>query len=113
MGSSSRRLLNQSTHSRVAYSTASRERQGHADALRRISLARFSYTRSEKLAIALKLTPLIFVRPGELRGAEWDEIDFQRAQWRIPAERMKMKRLHIVPLSRQAVATLRELEKSS
>jgi integrase len=55
------------------------------------------------------MAPLVFVRPGELRGAEWSEFDLERAEWRIPAERMKMGELHIVPLSRQVVAILREL----
>ena len=67
------------------------------------------YTRSEKMAIALRLTPLLFVRPGELRDAEWDEIDFERAQWRIPAERMKMRTPHIVSLCRQALELLARL----
>lgn len=58
---------------------------------------------------ALKLAPLLFVRPGELRAAEWAEIDLDGAEWRIPAERMKMHIEHIVPLSRQAVAILRKL----
>jgi integrase len=58
---------------------------------------------------ALKLAPLVFVRPSELRGAEWNEIDLDGAEWRIPASRMKMDEKHIVPLSRQAVALLREL----
>lgn len=58
---------------------------------------------------ALKLAPLVFVRPGELRHAEWSEIDFDKAEWRIPAAKMKMKEQHIVPLSRQAVAILLEL----
>jgi len=58
---------------------------------------------------ALKLAPLVFVRPGELRRAQWVEIDLDTAQWRIPAERMKMRVQHIVPLSRQAVEILREL----
>lgn len=58
---------------------------------------------------ALKLAPLVFVRPGELRAAEWSEIDLEGAIWRIPAERMKMKQPHLVPLSQQAVAVLREL----
>jgi integrase len=61
-------------------------------------------------AFALKLAPLVFVRPGELRGAEWSEFDLDAAEWRIPAARMKMREQHIVPLSRQAVAILRELE---
>ena len=56
---------------------------------------------------------LTFVRTNELRGAQWAEIDWDKAEWRIPAERMKMKELHIVPLSRQAIAVLRELEKHS
>lgn len=57
---------------------------------------------------ALKLAPLVFVRPGELRGAEWSEFNLKAAEWRIPAERMKMREQHIVPLSRQAMAILRE-----
>ena len=59
---------------------------------------------------ALQLAPLVFVRPGELRKAEWPEIDLEKGEWRIPAERMKMREQHIVPLSRQAVEILRELE---
>ena len=59
---------------------------------------------------ALRLAPLVFVRPGELRRAEWREIDFDKAEWRIPAERMKMREQHIVPLASQSVAILRELE---
>jgi integrase len=59
---------------------------------------------------ALRLAPLVFVRPGELRAAIWNEIDFEKAEWRIPAARMKMRDLHIVPLSRQAIAILREIE---
>ena len=58
---------------------------------------------------ALRLTPLVFVRPGELRAAQWSEINLDTAEWRIPGERMKMGTLHIVPLSAQAVAILREL----
>ena len=58
---------------------------------------------------ALKLAPLVFVRPGELRAAEWSEIDLDGAEWRIPAARMKMGEQHVVPLSRQAVEILREL----
>jgi len=61
-------------------------------------------------AIALQLAPLVFVRPGELRHAEWKEIDWEHAEWRIPAGRMKMKTPHIVPLSRQALALLDELQ---
>lgn len=58
---------------------------------------------------ALRLAPLVFVRPGELRRAEWEEFDLDGAEWRIPASRMKAREKHIVPLSRQAVDILREL----
>ncbi|MFU8858390.1 MAG: tyrosine-type recombinase/integrase [Deferrisomatales bacterium] len=58
---------------------------------------------------ALRLAPLVFVRPGELRRAEWAEVDLDAAEWHIPAEKMKAGGKHIVPLSRQAVAILREL----
>ena len=58
---------------------------------------------------ALKLAPLVFVRPGELRHAEWADIDLVGAIWRIPAERMKMKAAHLVPLSAQALSILNEL----
>jgi integrase len=54
-------------------------------------------------AIALKLSPLVFVRSGELRAAEWSEFNLEAAEWRIPAERMKMRERHIVPLSNQAL----------
>lgn len=59
---------------------------------------------------ALRLAPLVFVRPGELRQSRWSEFDLHKAEWRIPAERMKMREQHIVPLSRQAVEILHELE---
>ena len=59
---------------------------------------------------ALRLAPLVFVRPGELRHAEWPEFDFEKAEWRIPAAKMKMGEQHIVPLARQAVAVLREIQ---
>jgi integrase len=58
---------------------------------------------------ALRLAALTFVRPGELRRAEWSEIDFDNAVWRIPAAKMKMRAEHLVPLSPQAVAVLKEL----
>jgi integrase len=59
---------------------------------------------------ALQLAPLVFVRPGELRQAEWTEIDLDAAEWNIPAERMKMKVAHLVPLSTRAVEIFRELK---
>ncbi|MBI2066816.1 MAG: integrase arm-type DNA-binding domain-containing protein [Deltaproteobacteria bacterium] len=58
---------------------------------------------------ALRLAPLLFVRPVELREAKWAEFDLENARWDIPQERMKMRRPHVVPLARQAVEILREL----
>jgi integrase len=58
---------------------------------------------------ALKLTPLLFVRPGELRAAEWAEFNLDTAEWRIPGVKMKMGFDHIVPLARQAVEILRSV----
>lgn len=60
---------------------------------------------------AMHLLALTFVRTGELIGAKWEEVDFERAEWHIPAARMKMRRPHIVPLSTQAMALLREQRK--
>jgi integrase len=59
---------------------------------------------------ALQLAPLVFVRPGELRKAEWAEFDLDAARWLIPPWRMKMRQALLVPLSRQAVAVLRQLQ---
>jgi len=59
---------------------------------------------------ALRLAALLFARPGELRKAKWAEFDFAKAEWRIPAARMKMREIHIVPLAAQAIATMRELQ---
>lgn len=59
---------------------------------------------------ALKFAPLTFVRPGELRHAEWDEINLDEAVWKIPAEKMKMRSVHIVPLSKQAISVLDEIK---
>jgi len=58
---------------------------------------------------ALQISPLVFLRPGELRKAEWVEIDLDKAEWRIPAARMKMNAVHIVPLASQTIAILREI----
>ena len=58
---------------------------------------------------ALRLSPLVFVRPGELRNAQWDEFNLETAEWLVPAERMKMRQPHLVPLSKQALDILREL----
>jgi integrase len=60
--------------------------------------------------IALKLTPHLFVRPGELRQAQWDELDLDEGIWTVPAERMKMRRLHQVPLSIQAISLFKSAQ---
>lgn len=67
------------------------------------------YTGHKVTVMAMRLSPHVLLRPGELRQAEWTDIDFDEAIWFIPAERMKMRRPHRVPLSRQVIAMLREL----
>ena len=86
----------------------------HHKPLSRDQIANFvkaldSYGGYRTTVIALRLMLLTFVRTVELRAAHWTEIDLDRAEWRIPAERMKMREPHLVPLSRQAVELLREL----
>jgi integrase len=68
------------------------------------------YQGSPIVRAALRFSALTFQRPGEIRKAEWTEFDLDNAMWRIPGERMKMRRDHMVPLSRQALETLRELQ---
>lgn len=70
----------------------------------------YAYAGHPYTVAALKLSPLVFVRPGELRTAEWAEIDLEAAEWRIPASKMKMKVDHLVPLSTQAVEILRGIQ---
>lgn len=60
---------------------------------------------------ALKLAPLVFLRPGELRHGEWEEISFENAEWNIPGSKMKMREPHLTPLSKQAIEILTELKK--
>jgi integrase len=68
-----------------------------------------SYSGDPITKLALRLIVLTFVRTGELRGARWEEFDVDQAEWRIPAERMKMRSPHIVPLSPQALAVVEKL----
>jgi integrase len=67
------------------------------------------YSGQPTTRLALQLSALLFVRPGELRHTRWSEIDFGKAVWTVPAETMKMKRPHRVPLSGQAIVIFREL----
>jgi integrase len=90
---------------RAKHHAAITDPKGVGQLLRAIS----GYGGSFVTKCALRLAPLVFVRPGELRNAEWAEIDLDAGEWRIPAERMKMQTPHIVPLSTQAVAILREI----
>ncbi|MBQ15454.1 MAG: integrase [Gammaproteobacteria bacterium] len=71
-------------------------------------LAFDEYIGTPTVKSALRLAPILFVRPGELRHAEWQEINFDTAEWQITAKKMKMNQSHIVPLCRQAVEILKE-----
>ena len=79
--------------------------------VRELLLAIDGYVGSYVVRLALQLSPLVFVRPGELRHMEWKEVDFENALWSIPAEKMKMREPHLVPLSKQARKILEELQK--
>lgn len=88
--------------------------------VRGLMLSLEGYQGSAVTLAALRLSPLLFQRPGELRSAEWSEVDLDAAEWRIPAKRQKLKRAakenartpdHVVPLPTQAVAILRELQR--
>jgi integrase len=74
-------------------------------------IAEYGKIGDRQTVLALRLLALTFVRTGELIGATWDEIDMDDATWIVPAERMKMRTEHVVPLSRQAVAVLNELKR--
>jgi integrase len=81
------------------------ERKAFGALLRSIA----AYQGSPETSAGLQLLALTFVRPGELRSAEWSEFDLDGALWSIPAGKMKMRRPHRVPLARQALAILRDL----
>jgi integrase len=81
------------------------EREALGEFLRKLD----GYSGRPETRLALQFLILTFVRSGELRFSKWDEFDLERGEWRIPAERMKMRREHWVPLSRQALAVLGEL----
>lgn len=68
------------------------------------------FTGSFVVKCAMQLAPMLFCRPGELRHAEWSEFDFETTEWNIPAEKMKMRQAHLVPLSKQAVVIFKELQ---
>lgn len=94
------------TPAKVTHLAAITEPEKVAELLRAIE----GYSGSYVVKCALKIAPLVFVRPGELRNMEWNEINFEEALWSIPAQKMKMKEPHLVPLSKQAVEILRDLQ---
>ncbi|WP_288935796.1 integrase arm-type DNA-binding domain-containing protein [uncultured Sphingomonas sp.] len=90
---------------RVKHHAAIVEPKKVGDLLRAID----GYTGRPETLHALRIAPHVFLRPGELRQAKWTEIDFAEKVWRVPAERMKMKQPHAVPLSRQVLFMLQDL----
>ena len=90
---------------RVKHHAAIIEPKKVGDLLRAIQ----DYAGRPETQYALRIAPHVFLRPGELRQAKWAEIDFAGKVWRVPAERMKMKQEHLVPLSRQVIYLLQEL----
>lgn len=93
------------TAPQVRHRAALTEPKAFGGLLRAIS----AYEGSPEVRAALHLLALTFVRPGELRFAEWSEFDFEKAEWAIPHARMKMRRPHRVPLAPQAIVVLKEL----
>jgi integrase len=93
------------TQHKAGHFAAITEPKQAGDLLRSI----FEYQGHPYTVAALKLLPLVFVRPGELRKAEWAEINLETAEWRIPGVKMKMKVDHLVPLSVQAVEILQSV----
>jgi len=78
------------------------------DGVGKLILAIEGFQGTATVTAALKLSPLLFSRPGELRHMEWEEINWEGEQWEIPAEKMKIKQPHIVPLPKQAIAILKD-----
>lgn len=72
-----------------------------------------SYDGDLQIKLALMFLVLTFVRSTELRAAKWEEVNFDSAEWRIPASRMKMRELHIVPLAKQTIEVLKQLKEIS
>jgi len=76
----------------------------------KLMMAIDAYQGTPVVRTALRLSPLLFCRPGELRHMEWSEINWKESRWELPAGKMKMNAPHIVPLSRQAMNVLRDIE---
>ncbi len=99
-------LLGALTQPRVKHFAAITEPTQFGGLLRAIE----DYSGDPTVMHALKLTPHVFQRPGELRQMEWAEINFEKAVWTLPADKMKMRQPHAVPLSIQAVAILQSMQ---
>ena len=80
------------------------------DQVGQLMLAIEGYTGSPAVYAALRLSPLLFQRPGEIRHMEWSEINWEEERWEIPAEKMKIRQPHIVPLCNQAMEILRDIQ---
>ena len=78
--------------------------------LGRLLRAMDAFEGTKEVKTALLLSPLLFQRPGEIRAMEWAEIKWDAEQWEVPADKMKMRQPHVVPLSKQALALLRDLQ---
>jgi integrase len=91
---------------KVTHHAALLEPEQVGDLLRAID----AYSGNAVTRLAMRIAPHVMARPGELRMAHWDEFDLEGAVWKIPAERMKMRRPHEIPLSRQVIAALKELQ---
>tara|TARA_R110001592_G_scaffold363043_3_gene679806 strand:+ start:7863 stop:9098 length:1236 start_codon:yes stop_codon:yes gene_type:complete len=78
-----------------------------------LMLAIEAYDGTPVVKTALQLSAMLFQRPGEIRAMEWEEINWEEECWELPGEKMKMKQPHIVPLSTQAIALLKELHRST
>lgn len=100
-----RDLKNALTPSRPRHMPAITEPQEVGGLMRAIQ----GYRGNSVTRLGLQLAPLVFVRPGELRHAEWKEFDFEQKLWKIPGEKMKMRQVHLVPLSKQALKILDDL----
>lgn len=90
--------------------TQSRAAVTHPDQVAVLMRDLHSYVGQPTTAAALRLAPLVFVRPGNLRAMEWSELDLDEGIWRIPAIKMKMRESHVVPLAKQAVVILKDLQ---
>lgn len=83
------------------------------DEVRDLLLSIDSFVGTPSVMMALRLSPLLFVRPGEVRQMEWAELDLENSKWTVPAGKMKKRRTHLVPLSIQAVSILKEMQSYS